>query len=143
MPTWCCLILPAVMHKCFDGCRTSLHPAASCEQLFAALVAWLWHNTRLDVPDVLGIFTDGAVCAELAAACCHHDGHLVPLGRVLICLLNMGLQADTTWCCSHAQGPTPSGLTLRSLNHLEAQPHQPGTCISILSSRVLLSIRHA
>lgn len=85
---------------CSCSCRTQqshwVQPAPTSTDAAPAvvsLVVWLGHHTRFDVPDVLGILVDGAVRAELASTCSHHDAHAGPLGFVLVGRIDLVLQA--------------------------------------------------
>lgn len=68
--------------------RNTQPPARACSR---CSVLWLWHYAGLHIPDVLGVLCDGAVCAELAGTCGHHDAHARPLGLVLVRLVHLVL----------------------------------------------------
>lgn len=118
-------------------------------------IRWLWHHTGLYIPDLLSILADCAVCAELAAASCHHDGHFVPLGRVLVGLIHACLQACThpvskrTTCifstqshrlwhctCSFLKYDTQWQLTACVALALKpSSPHKPSTAFCCITAK--------
>lgn len=76
--------------------RTRLGPHRNQQHTRGRSVLWLWHHAGLHIPDVLGVLCNGAVCAELAGACGHHDAHARPLGLVLVRPVDLVLQQESS-----------------------------------------------